>query len=217
MKRLLAALLVTAGTAQAADMTVVRYVDQDPGEAPYATRLLVTADFLRMDDGDDNGDFVLLDRRRNEVANVMREAGVVMVFKQGVLPTKPAGWKTKLDTRAGAPGTQRYRLSVGGVVCSEGVVAPRAAPDVAKAIGELKRLLATTQHRVWRDSPRDMQHDCDLANQVWESGAVTAIGLPLEEREFTGRTRRFETQSTEPARPELFRVPAGLPAINAPS
>lgn len=217
MKRLLGGLLFAAGVAHAADMTVVRYVDQDAGDAPYATRLLVTADYLRMDGGDDEGDFVLLDRRRREVLNVMRDAGLVMVFASGALPAKPARWQAKLDTSMGAPGTERYRLSVDGVACSEGIVAPRAAPDVAKAMGELKRVLATTQHRVWRDSPPDMQHDCDLANQVWESGAVTGIGLPLEEREFTGRTRRFETQSTEPLRPELFRVPAGLPALNAPS
>lgn len=30
---------------------MVRYVDQDPGDAPYATRILATTDFLRMAGG----------------------------------------------------------------------------------------------------------------------------------------------------------------------
>ena len=62
-----------------------------------------------------------------------------------------------------------------------------------------------------------MQHDCDLANQVWETGTTLKFGLPLEEREFSGRTRQFESESSQPLLPELFRVPDGLTAINAPS
>jgi hypothetical protein len=84
-------------------------------------------------------------------------------------------------------------------------------------MAELKGVLAATQYRVWRDSPPDMQHDCDLANQVWETGATLGLGLPLEERDFTGRTRRFESESSEHVQPELFRVPDGMPSINAPS
>jgi len=38
---------------------------------------------------------------------------------------------------------------------------------------------------VWLDSPREMQHDCDLANLVWEAGATLKLGLPQEEREFS--------------------------------
>jgi hypothetical protein len=73
------------------------------------------------------------------------------------------------------------------------------------------------QYRVWQASPRELQHDCDLANQVWESGATLELGLPLEEREFTGRTRRLESESKQPLQPELFRVPDGMTAINPPS
>ena len=103
------------------------------------------------------------------------------------------------------------------MVCSEGVAALRAAPDAARAMAELKAVLAATQYRVWKASPREMQHDCDLANQVWESGTTLKLGLPLEEREFTGRTRKFESESSQPLQPELFRVPDGMTVINAPS
>ncbi|HMA11792.1 MAG TPA: hypothetical protein VKO83_07885 [Steroidobacteraceae bacterium] len=209
--------LLGAGAVHAADMAVVRYVDQDPGDAPYPTRILVTPDFLRMDGGEDSGDFVLLDRRRHQVINVMRDSRLAMVFTPGTLPPKPKDWKPRLDAQAGAPGTRRFSLTLNGVVCSEGVAARAAAPDAARAMAELKAVLAATQYRVWQDSPREMQHDCDLANQVWESGTTLTLGLPLEEREFTGRTRRFESKSSEPLQPELFRVPEGMTAIDAPS
>mgnify|MGYP000008681422 CR=1 FL=1 len=217
MRALFGLLLMCAGAAHAADMSVVRYVDQDPGDAPYPTRILVTPDFLRMDGGEDGGDFVLLDRKLRQVINVMRDSKLAMVFTPGALPPKPKGWKPRLDAQAGAPGTRRFSLVLNGVVCSEGVAARRAAPDAARAMAELKAVLAATQYRVWQDSPRDLQHDCDLANQVWESGVTLSLGLPLEEREYTGRTRQFESESSQPLQPELFRVPHGMTLINAPS
>lgn len=212
---LLAALC--AGAAQAADMTVLRYVDQDPGDAPYLTRIFVTPLFMRMDDGRDDGDFVLLDRRARKVVNVMRGNTLAMVFTPAKLPAKPADWKPRLESEPAAPGTRRFRLVVDGVVCSEGIAAERASPDAARALAEFKAVLAATQYRVWRESPREMQHDCDLANQVWESGTTLKLGLPLSEREFTGRSRQFESATTEPLRPDLFIVPKNLPEIAAPS
>lgn len=217
MKHLVLALACCAGAAQAADMSVVRYLDQDPGDPAYATRLLVTPEFLRMDGGEDDGDFVLLDRRQRQVISVMRGNRLAMVFVPGTVPAPPPNWKARLAAQAGAPGTRRFSLTVNGVVCSEGVAARRAAPDVARALAELKAILAATQYRVWKDSPRELQHDCDLANQVWESDATLKLGLPLEEREFSGKTRQFESESTAPFRPELFRVPDDYTAIDAPS
>ncbi|MEW6119455.1 MAG: hypothetical protein AB1593_05135 [Pseudomonadota bacterium] len=206
-----------AGAVEAAGMTVLRYVDQDPGDPAYITRILVTPDFLRMDTGADDGDFVLLDRKRQQVVNVMRDAGMAMVFSRGIMPPRPPQWRAKLEIQPAATGTRRYQLRVNGTVCSEGVLAPRAAPHAVRALAELKTVLAATQYRVWKDSPGELQHDCDLANQVWEFERLLKQGLPLEEREFSGRTRQFESESKEPVRPELFRVPDGLAALDAPS
>ena len=109
-------LLLWMGVTQAADasgpqyMIELRYVDQDVGDPPYLTRILVTPDFMRMDDGEDGGDFVLLDRRRHKLTNVMRDNKLAMVFSPGTLPPKPAGWNPKLDTHKAAPGTQHFSL-----------------------------------------------------------------------------------------------------------
>lgn len=216
MKALLGLFALCVGLAHADDMTVLRYVDQDPGDPPYLTRILVTPDFLRMDSGDDAGDFTLLDRQRQVVVNVMQGSKLAMVFAPGVLPPKPADWASRLEAGEAVRGGQRFTLTVNGVVCSEGIAA-RHAMDAARAMSELKSILAATQYRVWKASPPDMQHDCDLANQVWNSGDTLTLGLPLEEREFTGRSRKFESETRQPVNPDLFRVPEGVTRINAPS
>ena len=150
------------------------------------------------------------------VINVMRESRLAMVFAPGMLPPQPAGWSPRLDANKSERGGQRFTLSVKGVVCSEGVAA-RHAMDAARAMAEMKAILAATQYRVWKASPPDLQHDCDLANQVWNSGTTLTLGLPLEEREFTGRSRTLESETQLPVDPGLFRVPEGLAQVNAPS
>lgn len=217
MMRWLMVGLLGVGAAHAADMITVRYVDQDPGTAPYLTRILVTPDFMRMDGGEDAGDFVLMDRRQKTVINVTRDNKLALVFASGTLPAKPDSWKPRLEVFKAARGTQRFSLKVNGVVCSEGVATLRAAPDAARAMAEFKAVLAATQYRVWKTSPPEMQHDCDLAIQVWESGTTLTLGLPLEEREFTGRARKFQSETKQPLQPSLFHVPEGMAVINAPS
>ena len=215
-KALIGLLMLCAGTARAADMTVLHYVDQDPGGPPYVTRILVTPDFMRMDSGEDTGDFTLLDRKRRVVINVMRDSRLAMVFAAGALPPVPAGWKPRLVADKAERGGKHFTLAVKGVVCSEGIAA-RHALDAARAMAEQKTILAATQYRVWKASPPDLQRDCDLANQVWNAGDTLTLGLPLEEREFTGRTRMFDSETRQPVNPELFRVPEGLAQVNAPS
>lgn len=217
MRCWLAVGLLGASVAQAADMLELRYLDQDPGDAPYLTRILITPAYLRMDDGSADGDFVLLDRRQRRVVNVMRGSRLAMVFEPGQVPPRRAGWKARLTTQPGVPGTRRYRLAVNGVTCSEGVAAARGMADAARAMAELKRVLAAAQYRVWKDSPADMQHDCDLANQVWAFDAVLELGLPLQVHEYGGRTRQFQGESRKPLQADLFRVPEGMTAIQAPS
>ncbi|WP_296892242.1 hypothetical protein [Thiobacillus sp.] len=216
MKALFGLLVLSMGIAHAADMTVLRYVDQDPGGPPYPTRILVTPDFMRMDSGEDAGDFTLLDRHRRLVINVSRDSKLAMVFAPGRLPPKPARWNARLAEGKAERGGRRFTLSVKGVVCNEGI-AVRHAMDAARAMAEQKSILAATQYRVWKDSPPGMQNDCDLANQVWNAGDTLSLGLPIEEREFTGRSRTFESESRLPVDPGLFRVPEGMAQINAPS
>lgn len=205
------------GSAHAADMIELRYRDQDPGAAAYLTRILVTPGFMRMDGGEDGGDFFLLDRRQRNMINIMRDNKMALVFKPGKLPARPKAWQPRLETRAAAAGTTGFTLTVRDVVCNEGVAALKAAPDAARAMAEMKSVLAGMQYRVWNETLPSMQHDCDLANHVWESGTTLKLGLPLQEREFTGRTRTFESETRLPLNPELFRVPAGLPLVDAPS
>lgn len=209
--------LLAAASALADDMIEVRYRDQDPGDLPYLTRILVTPDFMRMDGGADEDDFILLDRKARQLFNVMRGNSLAMRFMPAKLPPRPDRWVVVNSVKPGPQGTQRYVLQVNGQQCLAGVAAPAAQPDAVRAMAELKSVLAATQYGVWLSSPAELQHDCDLANLVWEFERILDLGLPLEEEEFTGRRRELEFEGRVPLRPELFDLPPGIGVMDAPS
>jgi len=211
------ACLLAAALAQADDMIEVRYAELDPGDPPYLTRILVTPDFLRMDAGADAEDFVLLDRKQRQLFNVLRRSNIAMRFVPGELPPRPATWAVVNTVEPGPQGTQRYVLQVNGQQCVEGIAARAAQPDAARAMAEMKSVLAATQYGVWRSSPPELQHGCDLANLVWEFERTLELGLPLQEQDFTGRRRELEFEGRVPLRPELFLLPPGVGVMDAPS
>lgn len=217
MKALLALVaLLAAGIAQADGMIELRYAEQDPGDMPYLTRIFVTADFLRMDGGADDTDFVLLDRRQRHVSNVMRDRNLAMRFTPGKLPAPPSPWAVESAVEPAAPGTVRHVLRVNGEPCVQGIAAPGAQPDAVRAMAELKSVLAASQYGVWLASPPELQHDCDLANLVWEFERTLGLGLPLQEEEFTGRRRALEFEGRVPLRPELFALPPDMAVMDVP-
>jgi hypothetical protein len=209
-------MLIAAGAA-AADMIELRYQDQDPGSAAYLTRVLVTATWLRIDDGDDQGDYVLLDRRIGDLYNVVHSQRTLMHLRSRALPDRPAGYRgLQARIEAVRPGTERISLFLGAEPCSQSMVAPGLWPDAAKALGEYRKALAYTQWQTWRNTPEEMRQACDLPYHVWDAAMVPAAGLPLEERDYEGRTRTLLEQDSRPEQPGLFTLPQGYLEIAPP-
>ncbi len=217
MKILLAMLLCLPLVALAASMNEVDYQDQDPGAAPYPTRILVTPDFLRMDSGEDAGDFILLDRKARAVYNVLR--GDQRIFRYDTRPVKlvkPVPWKiTESVTRL--PGnTRKFSLGVNGKACMEITAAPTLQPDTVDALVTYFATLAAMEADTWQRTPPDVRDPCDLAQHVLAFRRVLQYGLPLEAVYANGRSRHYVAHRTLPENPALFRLPPDYQVVTLP-
>lgn len=210
---------ILAGVAQAAlgaDMIVLHYLDQDPGAAAYASRVLVTPRFLRVDDGHDDADFVLLKRKTGELTNVLHSMKTNMRIRNKTLPaSKRPTWKVEQRVEEIRPGTNRVTVLVNGKACSQTVAAEKLLPEAAKALAEYKAALAWTQYQTYQNTDPDMRQDCDLVHHVWDTGLALSHGLPMEEQDYAGRTRQLEAQGRQKLRPDLFKLPARYKLIFA--
>jgi hypothetical protein len=210
-------LLLACASVQAAGMTELRYMDQDPGSAPYLTRILITERFLRLDNGQDDGDYALLDRQSGQVVNVLHDPRILMRMANHPLPvSRPLAYTVEEKVLPVREGTVRVQIFADGMLCSETVAAKGLLPDAARALAEFKSALAYTQLQTYRNTPEELRQPCDLAHHVWESGRGLAYGLPLEERDYAGRVRRLSENAMKNLDSGLFDLPEGYVAMQPP-
>lgn len=217
MKILLALLLCLPLVAQAASMNEVDYQDQDPGAAPYSTRILVTQQFMRMDSGEDGGDFILLDRHARRVYNVVR--GDQRIFRYDARPVKlakPVPWKITESVTQLPGNTRKFSLGVNGKACMVITAAPKLQPDTVAALVTYHAALAAVEADTWQRTPPDVRDQCDLAQHVLAFRRVLQYGLPLEEVYANGRSRHYVAHRTLPENQVLFRLPPDYQVVTLP-
>lgn len=211
---LCASLCAVSAWAAAATMSELNYQDADPGTAAYRTRILVTPDYLRMDTGSDNGDFVLLDRASGELLNVIRsEQRAYRYESKKIRLSKPQPWKITQTVKRLAPTTRQFTWAVNGKTCGQVTAAATLLPDTAKALQQYWKALAPSQVQTWQRTPPEMRDECDLARYVLEIPRLFQYGLPLEDIASDGRTRRYESSRQLPMQADLFVVPGSYQRV----
>lgn len=198
-------------------MIDLRYQDSEDVAPAYQTRILVTDRYLRMDDGHDEADFVLFDRKTGMVSNVMHERKMLMAMHDAKLPQNPSySYRVEQKVTPVRAGTVRVQVLADGKLCSETVAASKLYPDAARALAEYKAALAYTQWTTYRNTPAELRQDCDLVHHVWHTGLALSQGLPIEERDYAGRVRQYVSGETRKLQPELFVLPANYEALVLP-
>jgi hypothetical protein len=198
-------------------MIDLRYQDSEDGTPAYPTRILVTDRYLRMDDGHDDADFVLFDRKTGKVANVLHERKMLIAMHDSKLPKAPShAYRVEKKVTPVREGTVRVQVLADGKLCSETVAAAKLFPDAARALAEYKAALAYTQWVTYRNTPAELRQDCELVHHVWQTDLALSQGVPLEERDYAGRIRQYVGGEKRALKPELFRLPKDYELIQLP-
>jgi len=204
--------------------TVVWYQEQEAGIAPYPVRYIVTADYLRSDDGIDEGDFLLFDRRTRMIATVVRSSRTVLTIDgAGEPPAKPQslGFEVRRHSDDKAPriagvAPLELELVAGDEVCRTALVAPGFLEPVRAAMQEFSQALAVQQQRTLSHTPAALQTPCFLSRYLYASDFHLAQGMPLADWDSAGKRRelaRFE--SDVGVDEKLFEVPKDYARIPA--
>ena len=204
--------LATGAAAESASLLVYQVWEQ--GTEPYVSRVIVTDDYLRLDEGADEGGYTLFDRRQEILYNVSPDDRSVLVMEhsvpvgeqnQGLILQEEVKVDAKAPTVAGQQ-PKNVRLMANGELCAELVVIEGVMQDAVDALSELKLALARIQAATLQAMPLDMRTPCDLAANVYAADRSLRFGLPLQERS-EGRS-----QSLVDFRPD-YEVDEGLLAL----
>lgn len=191
------------------------FEEQESGSQPAKTRMLVTADFLRIDYGKDDDDFILFDRKRPTVYSVNhadKTTLVIVPLKVTAKPPQPFTHRVKKDEQAfpavGGKAVVHYQLLTNDRVCYQLFAAEGLLPETLPALREYARTMAGEQGATLAFTPMEMQDTCETANHVFAPARHLAHGFPVRLEDFTGKTRQlvnYEQGKKFP--PSLFTLP----------
>ena len=213
-------LAASAENDRSAQLLVYRVTE--PAGEPYISRILVTEDFLRMDQGQEDDGFILLDRKQEVIYSVNGDDRTILQLdpERGER-TLPPGMQLQARIIKGQemptlPGrkTEYWGFYVNGELCRSAVVAPELMPGAVRAYGEYLELLAFQHYATQAEVPAELQDSCDQAVYIFEPLAVLIKGLPLREWgkqgvwELIDYREEFKVSSTGFVLPEDFqRIP----------
>jgi hypothetical protein len=218
--------MLASSLARAADTTatVVWFEESEPGIDPYPVRFIVTPDYMRSDDGLDDGDFLLFDRHQRRIYSVARDTRTVLAIDgKGESPKAPQtlAWHVRERADTGAPAIAgispvELALEAGGEVCHTALVAPGFLDPVRVALQEFSQSLAVQQLRTLDHTPSDLQTPCFLSRYLYASDFHVARGMPLADWNAAGKRREMTRYRTDMSVDEkLFVVPDDFTVIPA--
>ena len=209
-------MLTLSASAAAGEAGLLVYQVWEEGIEPYISRVLVTEDHVRLDEGSDNGGYTLFDRQQEIIYNVQTEDRSILLLNVQEPATDGddtliLNEQVKVDEAApkvGGEQPKEVRLFANGELCSEMVVVEGVMEDALEGLRELKLSLARIQAATLESMPLSMRTPCDLAANLYAADRSLNFGLPLQERS-TGRSQSLvDFAPQHPADSRLFELPA---------
>jgi hypothetical protein len=197
------------------DATIVYFDEQEGSNEPYRTRMIVTPAYIRFDDDDDNGDFVLYDRKQRVIysTNSMDKRTLVIRWKdsQLAMPENISNRDEKLKETVPSVGgrvVSHYRLHTNDSLCYDLYAAEGLLPDAVAAMSEFAQTLSVEHAAFLQAAPQPGASPCDRVNNVYKPARYLKFGFPIHARDYLGRARLLADYKTgQKVSAELFVLP----------
>ena len=199
MRLLILLSLMFAASLQAGESvkaTIVKYRIIEAGIEPYISRMIITDSQMRMDDDEEQGNYLLFSRQTGVIESVNHDEQSILVINPKavsveppmVLKRKAAGIPLNDAPAIDGKIPQQYRLSVNGELCQIVVSVEGLLDNAVDAWRKFRRVLAGEHASVLSYIPADQQLGCDLALNTFAPTWFLDFGLPVQSQEVGGKS-----------------------------
>ncbi|MGB5179528.1 MAG: hypothetical protein WBP44_12465 [Gammaproteobacteria bacterium] len=204
------------------DVSVVSYLEREAGTDTYPVRILVSPDYVRYDDGYDESDYALLDRRTRTLFSVAHESSSVLIIENhpfsGPVPADLALTEERLvDTDAPTiAGKQPLHVTylADGTPCYQAVSVGGLMDEAVAGMAEYATALAERQLHDMQSVPDAIRTPCFLSRYAYASARHYTHGLPVQLWDDAGYDSSLtDFRSGETVSATLFKVPDGYESI----
>jgi len=220
----LAGMLCVALAACARDedkITALFYVEQAKDAQPEKVRMLVGAEFVRIDDGRDGNDYLLFERASRTIYSVSSAARQTLVIVARATPqASPISLVHRVDTddakfpSVAGQEVRHFRLLTNDKLCYDLYAARNLLPQVVAGLREYYDALAGQQAVTLAITPKEFLTPCELANNVFAPSRHLAYGLPVRLTDANGKVSELmDFQERVPGGERLFTLPADYPQL----
>ena len=226
MKKLLVLLipfLLIACTKVDQGNLLITFVEKEKDVEPFQTRMIVTKNFLRIDDGEGSANFILFDRYKRVIYSAEADEATVMAVHEKILkpgeklepPFKLSHSVKVLKSMEDAPEINgkspvHYQLLTNNEICYDVIAAQGLLPDAVKALKEYHEVLATDSVTTFNNIPADLHNECDMTQSTFRPVRHLQFGFPIKEwgkREYVRTLTDYKTNYQ--VDDSLFEFPAG--------
>lgn len=198
-------------------VTLLLFEEQETGTGLYPVRMLVNDRYLRIDEGEYEGDFLLYNRATRKISSVSHEEQSILIIEGTEAKVGRPDFSIEVEVNdsgdipaiAGiAP--SRLTISVDGDNCFYAVVAPGLMEGAVKALIEYQMVLSQRQQAALNTMPTDRVTPCFLTRYVYGLALHLKAGFPLREWDDAGYLRvLMNFEEKYPAPEGIFSLPVG--------
>lgn len=208
---------IANATKPATTKILLLYKVQEPGIDPYEARIIITDEYIRLDDNNDGNDFILVHRKDKTVYSVSDDNENILVIKY-----RPVTLKSPIELHSetirkpdtDAPKIDGYTLvhyvfKINGEACQDATIAEGLLIEATKAISEYRQILAGQHAITFNSTPADLRNGCDMAMHIFHPDRYLQFGLPINERDYRGYQRSLiDFDDAYEVDPALFDLPS---------
>ena len=199
--------------------TVVIFAEYEKNVEPYQTRVILTDEYMRFDDGEGSVDFILFDRKANIIFNINSDEQTIMSVSpkrsKVVPPFELKQGVQKLDSTDDAPTIagikpQHYVFSTNRQHCYDVVAAEGLLNDVLVATRAFNSIIASQNATTLQYLPADQQDPCELSRNIFSYNRYLQFGFPVQEWDSKGKGRALmDFKENVTLDKKLFVLPTG--------
>lgn len=213
---LISALLTLAACGKENTAIELQFIEQEAGIDPYKTRMIITDDFLRIDDGPKSRDFILYDRKALKISSVSStNKRVFEIPYREIEAEKPADlvWQHKEVEASNAPTIENikptgHNFSANDETCLQTMSAKGLLEEARLALIEYQSILAGEHAANMSKTPAELGTPCDTALSIFHATDSLKFGFPIIEWDSAGHRRQLENYTENASIPaDLFTVP----------
>lgn len=215
LKKLVICGLLLVSTARA-DMpaSVFWYQEKESGTPPSTMRYLVVEKFMRIDEGEQDDNYILFDAAADTIYSINHADRSVLVIgpQDWEMPDFAFDHQVTDAALQGAPqidgkSVRHYLVTGDDKVCTDVQYVPGMYPEQMAMMQHYQQVLAGQQVRSLAATPEELRTPCFLADQVYNDGAYYARGLPVQIWHSRGYGRILTDFKNQQVADELFTLP----------